>query len=315
MLVTKHSLNISNLDTSNYIPVIFAADDKYAMPLAVTACSIFANLDSNTKLRIFIIDGGITEVNKQKIANSLDPQRCDIRWLSLPKKLPQGMKISGHISTAAYYRLLIPELLPDNYEKIIYLDCDLLLNRDIKQLWDIDIADNYILAVQEIRFPCINSGLVNYKQLNIPGDWKYFNSGVLVINLKKWRSENITQKAIQYLEQHQEDIRFHDQDALNAILAGNWGELDPRWNQTPFIYEYKSWRESPFTEESFKNILNEPWIIHFASSFKPWNFYQHIHKRLFYRYLDMTAWKGWRYTFWMALYKKMMRILLKNDKR
>ncbi|QIR37807.1 glycosyltransferase family 8 protein [Tolypothrix sp. PCC 7910] len=310
-MVIENDLN----NRSEYIPVVCAADDKYSMPVAVMACSAVANLPSNRKLLLFVIDGGIKENNKQKILNSVDSSRCHIKWLQPSDILLEKMKLSGHISLAAYYRILIPELLSSEFQKVIYLDCDLVLNQNLEQLWQNDIEDKYLLAVQEIKTPYVSAALLNYDKLGIPPDWKYFNSGVLLINLEKWRKDNISTKIIQYVEQNKEYIRFHDQDGLNAVLAGQWGELDPRWNQTPFIYEYSSWENSPFNESTFNNVLNNPWIIHFASSFKPWNAYKYRDKELFYKYLDMTAWAGWRYTFWNAIYRKFIRLITRSEKR
>ncbi|NJO64007.1 MAG: glycosyltransferase family 8 protein [Richelia sp. RM2_1_2] len=304
--------------TTQYIPVVCAADDNYAMPLAVTARSILENLGEDKKLLLFVIDGGIKEHNKQKIINSLDANRCDVKWLHpSTDELLKKMKISGHISVVAYYRFLIPEIISSEFEKVIYLDCDLVVNHDLSELWELDLKDNYLLAVPEIRFPYLFQILPNFDKLGISSDCKYFNSGVLLINLQKWRKDQIGLKAIQYVEQNIEYIVFHDQDALNVVLAKQWGELEPKWNQTPFIYDYSTWKDSPFQEEAFNDAVNDPCIIHFASKHKPWNTYQYRERdqKLFYKYLDMTAWAGMRFTLWMAIYKKLMRIILRNNKR
>ena len=304
--------------TTQYISVVCAADDNYAMPLAVMARSILANLAEDKKLLLFVIDGGIEEHNKQKIVNSLDPNRCDVKWLHpQTDELLKKVTISGHMSIVTYYRLLIPELISDEVEKVIYLDCDLIVNQDLNELWKLDLEEKYLFAVPEIRFPFIAQVLPNFDELNIPSDSKYFNAGVLLINLQKWRTDQIGLKAIQYIEKNIEHIRFWDQDGLNAVVAEKWGELEPKWNQTPFIHDYSSWKDSPFEEEPFKNAVNNPCIIHFASKFKPWNTYQYRErdKKLFHKYLDMTAWAGMRFTLWTAIYKKLTRIILRTNKR
>ena len=309
---------VSLSKTIEYIPVVCAADDNYAMPLAVMASSVLANLAEDKKLLLFVIDGGIKEHNKRKILNSQDANRCDVKWLNPPTdELLERMKISGHLSIVTYYRLLLPELISSEFEKLIYLDCDLVVNRDLNKLWEIDLEKNYLLAVPEIRFPYMSQILPNFDKLGLPSDCKYFNAGVLLINLEKWRTDQIGLKAIEYVEQNLEHILFHDQDALNVVLAGQWGELEPKWNQTPFIHDYSSWKDSPFDEEAFNDAINKPCIIHFASRFKPWNTYQYGEqdKKLFHKYLDMTAWRGKRFTLWMAIYKKLMRIILRNNKR
>jgi len=151
------------LSQSEPIVIVCAADDNYAMPLAVTIRSIVVNLRSSREIIFFIIDGGIKEFNKNKIIKSLDT-RTRITWLQPTNDfISKQLKTSGHITLASYYRLLIPELLPIEYSKAIYLDCDLIVNEDIGKLWDIEIGEQYLLAAQGCSIPYVSSpnGVVN----------------------------------------------------------------------------------------------------------------------------------------------------------
>jgi lipopolysaccharide biosynthesis glycosyltransferase len=299
------------------IVIVCAADDNYAMPLAVMARSVLENLKDGCDLLLFVIDGGIKNYNKQKILKSLFFANCVVKFVPKPdplsfKRVEEVNKycdiegITMHkdtISIATYYRLFLPELIPVQIEKVIYLDCDLVVEEDILNLWKADLEDNYLLAAEDfwIHSVSAHNGLLNYKKLGIDQESKYFNAGVLVINLKKWRSDEITAKAIEYLIQNKEYIRFHDQDVLNGLLAGQWGQLDPRWNLTPGIYDYYSEEESLFPKDIYDNLIRHPYIIHFASGTKPWNSCNVYYKEHFFKYLDKTEWKGWRFTFWKEL--------------
>ncbi|MHC5729689.1 MAG: glycosyltransferase family 8 protein, partial [Nostoc sp.] len=195
--------------------------------------------------------------------------------------------MSSTITTAAYYRLLIPQLLPKQFHKAIYIDSDVIVQGNIEGLWNIDIGEYYLLAAQDLGAPYVSSprGLINYQELGISPESKYFNSGVLVMNLKKWREDQIFEKVIEYLTINKQYVRWHDQDALNAILAGKWGELEPGWNQMPYLFQYSSWQDSPFTEDVFNQLINNPDIIHFSSRDKPWqNSCKHPYKDLFFQY-------------------------------
>jgi lipopolysaccharide biosynthesis glycosyltransferase len=289
---------------SEPIAVVCAADNCYAIPLAVMLYSLVSHLQQQKNIVIFVIDGGISWWNKKKIIRSLHKfkQGLSLQWLN-PKKSGLfsdlcELKVSHYITVTAYYRLLIPYLLPKALKKVIYLDSDLLIQEDLSQLWKIELGDNYLLAVQDMGAPYVSSpyGLSNYQELGIPADYKYFNSGVMAINLNKWKAENISIKIIEYLTKYPEYLRWWDQDGLNAILANKWGEIDPRWNQIPHIYSYKRWQESPFSEATYKAIISSPYIIHFATRSKPWNFKINYKpsEKLFFQYLDRTAWSGWR---------------------
>ncbi|MEC4985056.1 MAG: glycosyltransferase family 8 protein [Oscillatoria sp. PMC 1068.18] len=283
--------------------IVCAADDRYAMPLTVAVRSVLANLKSYPQVKLFLIDGGISPENKEKFLQSLNPEQIELHWLQPDQSKLTKMKVKGHVSLASYYRLLIPELLPGSLQKVIYLDSDLVVNADIGKLWNIDVGDYYLLAVQDLGVPYVGCpvGLLNYQELGYPADYKYFNAGVLVINLQKWREENIGKKVINYIQENLEFVRWWDQDGLNAVLAGKWGELDYKWNQQPPIYGYgePSWKPSPLkkelSEEVCQDIIDNPYIVHYVTSRKPWR-YDSLHPRrdLFFHYLDMTAWAGWR---------------------
>jgi lipopolysaccharide biosynthesis glycosyltransferase len=104
---------------------------------------------------------------------------------------------------------------------------------------------------------------------------------------------------MKFLNNHKENLLNADQGILNALFTGQWGELDPRWNTTSRIYEYSSWRESPYPEEVYNNLIrSDAYIVHFVSSEKPWNAHAIPLKEHFFHYLDMTAWSGWQFNFW-----------------
>ena len=335
-------INEMEVKNNNYINVVCAADNSYAMPLAVTVRSVIKNLKENRKIKLFIIDGGINKQNKEKILRSLENGKCVIEWLPQPDRLLGNFEVQNQFTIenipgvgtvtakpylsniAAYYRLLIPNLLPECCQKAIYLDCDLIVTRDLGELWDIEIGNNYLLAVQEFLTPYVSSpaGLMNYKELGISLNAKYFNSGVLVINLEKWRANNAVAKAVDYLQQNGKYVRWADTDVLNALVANQWGQLDPRWNQTASVHLFSSsqeeWQDCPLSEalsyETYKKVLQDPYIIHFSSTGKPWNTSQdEPFKKLFFQYLDLTAWSGWRYTIWRRVWRKLSRKIKKTS--
>lgn len=290
------------------IAIVFASDNGYAMPLATAMASVIANTPE-TPLAFFIIDGGITDVNKTKIAAVLDAKWHTLEWLQPQEEVIETLKLQLYLTRACYYRILIPALLPTTFHKAIYLDCDLIVNQDLRELWSIDIENKALLAVQDVAFPYVSSpgAIAKYQELGIPAEAKHFNSGMLVFNLDKWRAESIADQVFEYLIKYHEFVNYHDQDGLNAVLAGQWVELDPRWNQTPGVYDFTDWRASPYSSaEILTNVQHDPYIIHFTGSCKPWNCIHNRNRIIFYTYMDMTPWKGWRYSVWHVLQKKIV---------
>jgi len=298
------------------ISVVCAADNNYAMPLAVTLVSILKNLSSDWNLNFYVLDAGIESRNKNKIIQSLDLSRCSIKFFDTKGRF-KDVPTSDHFTEAIFHRLLIPQLLSEDIHKVIYLDCDLLVLTDISKLWKIEIKDYYLLAVQDFTINTIAEGVKDYQKLSIPPKNKYFNSGVLVFNLDKWREFDTSSKIIEYVCEPRDTVLFADQEALNAMLWDKWGELETKWNR-----QFKSSADddqilvNSLTEIYGQNVcqdtVNNPYIIHFIQDTKPWQYYRHPKKKLFYEYLDLTAWSGWRYNLWKVFLRKLISIPKSN---
>ena len=117
----------------------------------------------------------------------------------------------------------------------------------------------------------------------------------MLLDLALWRAERLASRLLDYLESHAHAIRWWDQDALNAVLAGRWGELDPRWNQTPQFWEPAQDDGDPFTPALRELVIRNPWIVHYSTWSKPWHWScTHPAREGFFEVLDRTEWAGWR---------------------
>jgi lipopolysaccharide biosynthesis glycosyltransferase len=299
------------------IAVVLASDDNYAMPLAVTAGSILKNLSRDKYLKLFILDGGVSKKNKSKILSSLDLKRCSVTWFDTSGQFKE-INIPESFTESIFHRLLIPKLLPEDINKVIYLDSDLLVLSDLSSLWNHNIDDHHVLAVRDFYCQKVSDTLggllavYKYKELKIPDQHKYFNSGVLVINLEKWRKDNTADQVINYIISSKRKLIAPDQEGLNAILWDKWGELEPKWNyQVKFNLESKDYipLDELFEEGFYQEAKANPCVKHFVTEQKPWKYYKHPEKHLFYEYLDLTAWSGWRYSLWKVLWRKIKRLI------
>ncbi|BCL38070.1 glycosyltransferase family 8 protein [Nostoc sp. MS1] len=263
---------------NNSLVVVCGADDNYAIPLTVTLYSAVANLEKGCTLYLYIIDGGITKQSKQRIQRVLNVEHINLhlKWLSASSFTSLShIKTPDWVSVATYLRLLIPDILPDHFDKAIYLDSDLLVKGNLKDLWNQEMGQHALLACSDLVIPYVscNLGIMNYKELGLAPNSPYFNAGVLVMNLPRWREEQISQKIFRYFSEYPEYVRMGDQEGLNAILANNWGKLNPKWNVIAHILDYDNWIDSPFKQEIRPikdDLLHKPYIIHFAGGEKPW---------------------------------------------
>jgi lipopolysaccharide biosynthesis glycosyltransferase len=268
------SLPVTTSLGSKAIRLVYGVDGRFAVGLAASLSSAVEHLSDGHRLEVFVIDGGLGRTHRQRLMRSFAGRGCEVRWLTPPHRKLSRLKVGGDITVATYFRLLIPELLGREISKVIYLDADVIVHRDLGGLWVTPFTGHPVLAVQDqgVRYISGPYGLSNYRSLGIPEDAKYFNAGVLLLDLEKWRREHISDSVMQYIRDHSEHIRFHDQDGLNAVLWNRWGWLDPRWNQMPQLLQVSRIEDSPFDRLTHERTVRDPYITHFASSDKPWRY-------------------------------------------
>lgn len=281
---------IPEQDQSLFITV--ASDENYIQHLWVMLISMLEHTSESQNIKLYIIDGGITEESKSKLLNYFSKKYgLYIIFSQINKDLYKNCKISHHVSQATYYRFSIPSIIPDHVKKVLYLDCDVVIKDDISKLWSFDLNDSLIGAIYN---PFFN----RFIELNIDQNKGYFNAGVLLINLFLWRKLDISHKALNFIDQNPEKIKMWDQDALNAVIKGCWLKLSPRWNQQSAFFDFyfqKFYREKFYSKEEFQEALYNPAIIHYSSMCKPWD-YDNVHpyRNEYYRYLSQTPWSDFR---------------------
>jgi lipopolysaccharide biosynthesis glycosyltransferase len=283
------------------------------MPLAVTVKSVLLTLPPLQKLHVYIMDVGLSETSRQRIAASWDDSHVNVTWLFPKLTAFASLPIADHLSHAAYARLLIADLLPASVERVIYLDSDVLVLKNLVELWQLPLDSAVCLAAQDIAAPWFDSEvampnylrckpylaatrpIVNYRELGLPSTSPYFNSGVLVIDMQKWRTLNVARLTFDCLESYREHALWLDQYALNVVLNNHWRPLDWRWNQGAQIYTYPHWQDSPLVRSAFRQLRSAPFIVHFTSKNKPWHLENcHPWRGRYFKILDQTAWAGWR---------------------
>ena len=305
------SLQTPALDSN---PVIACAtDDRYAMPLSVTMRTAARQLPSGKRLTLYVLDGGISEENRRRLERSWCDVPIDVNWLRPDSSQVAGLKTSHHISPVAYYRILLPHVLPESLDRVLYLDCDLLIRANLMELWNQRLNQDWCLAIPDVACPNVDARqgmsnfrracpylaslrpIPNYPEFNISPAAPYFNSGVLLINLAAWRREGLPEKMLDCLREHERHVWCWDQYALNIALAGHWRPLPLRWNVGTHVFEYPSIDHAPLPRDQFAEALEDPSIVHFTTEFKPWNYgIDHPYRTAFFDVLDETAWSGWR---------------------
>lgn len=275
------------------IVIACAANACYALPLAVMLNSLVRHLAAGILVEAYVLDDGINPSDRKRIKDSV-PGGITINWVAADE-LPGWLPSWGRMPQTTYQKLLLGRWLPVSVERVLWLDCDLLIQGDISALWESDMSDQVIMAVVDQRVPTVSSrfGVAGFRDFELRPDTQYFNAGVMLINLARWRSNAVGQQAIEYLRTYRNRVYFWDQEALNAVLAGNCGWLESKWNWHPRLDRLMKARINRKTS----NEPNRPGagILHFSGNLKPWLFPSRNKSwRLYNRYVDQTAWSGER---------------------
>jgi lipopolysaccharide biosynthesis glycosyltransferase len=279
------------------IVVACASDQRYALPLAVMLHSVGVHVAPGVQIDAYALDDGVAEEDRRRVAASL-PGNVHLTWRR-PVSSVEGLPTWGRMPLTTYHKLALDEWLPANLTRALWLDCDLLAVDDLSPLWRCGMGGNTVLAVRDQRVPVVSArfGVTAWREQGLPEGATYFNAGVMVVDLERWHACDVRRRCHEYLDTHRDQVYFWDQEALNAVLAGHWGELHPRWNSDPSLDDlvgYGGSRRGPGPAHK-PSALTERGILHFSGNLKPWSFAgDGPCRRLYWSYEDRTAWAGVR---------------------
>lgn len=279
--------------------IVIGSDDRYALPLAVTIHSTLRRIQSDVSASLLIVDAGISTRNRRKIERAIDNARSstEVEWAQPPMDQFFGMRTTNWGSPASYLPLLIPTLVSE-HDFALYLDSDLLVFGDVTELATLGLESPraHVHAVLDYGFHSLGEALKGdaCSRLRLDPQAPYFNSGVMLINLKVWKDENTAERAFAFARDHPEVMRFTDQDALNAVIEGSWEQLDVRWNVLAGSIDQFVDRAGATPSEKIQMraaIREFPQILHFSGPQKPWKpGYDRIGKRAYRDELEASGW-------------------------
>jgi lipopolysaccharide biosynthesis glycosyltransferase len=248
------------------ISVVSSIDQNMVYPLAVMLFSLMKNMSPAYTVEITIIENGLTESYKKILLDAV-ARFSNARISFFPADLSLFNSVYlGHLSTATYFRLLLPRVVDDSFETSIYLDADMIILDDVSKLWSIELGENLLGAVAD-----------SYGENS-------FNAGVLIYNLRKWRNENLSEKSIEFVNKNASILVYHDQQALNMLCSGKWLPLDMAWNVCKHHFSF-----AKIDIENYYYIF-KPRIIHFSGYPKVWHHGFHPYMVEYKKYAEEIGW-------------------------
>jgi len=217
------------------------------------------------------------------------------------KVIPAGMTIPYDNSSyplTTYLRMFIPYFIPQGYEKVIYMDVDMIVNDDISKLWNTDLKEFPIAAVIDVRIQKFGnqSGIENYRQLGFDAEARYFNAGLFLMHIPKWLENDFTPKIFQCIDENRKFANYPDQYGLNVVFANQWLQLDTKW----------SWSVEDWNPDA--SLIHFIWRKPIYKTY----IYDKRYQEMFFKYLNLTQWKGFvPISEFKRLAKKVLNKLLK----
>jgi lipopolysaccharide biosynthesis glycosyltransferase len=255
----RRNLNIAVQET---LSIATAIDAAYLLPLKVMLASLKKHLRPSFRPVLYLLNQNLSNEQVASIAALIETHSI-VPGSDALRALPQQR---GFLPEAAF-PLLLADLLPPSVERILFLDPDLLILDDVATIWEMDLRDNVLAAVADQAIPLCSSprGVKNRSELGVPDDAPYFNAGVMLVDIARWKRSDALSRACEYIRTREGNVDFFHQEALNSVLWNDWLRLDQRWN---CIASLTGRGDSVHGSRA----STAPGIVHFAGRFKPWRF-------------------------------------------
>lgn len=276
--------------------VVYSTDDNYAQHMGVSIISLLENNKHFNNIKIYVIANNITNYSKEKLNEVSNKYNRDIIFIDFnnyKNKLKLNMK--WNISLSSYARLFVSSILPSDINKVLYFDCDTVIVDKIDELWNVNTEDYYVCGVADT----VSSA--TKLDVGINKNESYINAGMLLINLKKWREDDIEDKFIEFIKKHNGSVTHHDQGVINGVLHLKSKVLEPKFNLMTVYYTMK--REHIifyygidnefYSEQEINESLKKPVYIHYTPGFtsRPWvKGCKHPKKNIYIEYLKISPW-------------------------
>jgi lipopolysaccharide biosynthesis glycosyltransferase len=265
------------------INVLFSVDAGYWQHFAVALLSLLENM-RDASLRVLVVVDARHPEKEARIKLMASKYPCvRFNFYVIDTTSISHFRVDDHITVASYFRLFLASFLDTSITKLIYLDSDLVVRHNLLDLWKTDVSGHYMAAVPD---PYSDK----HTNLGFALSDTYFNAGVLVINVARWRTEDIKSRFVSYIEANASILRYHDQDALNAVLKGGILQLDYKWNFQARMGSLP-YRALVQTKSHYRTMKEDPAIVHYTTKMKPWNTASGVnYGKLYFSVLARTPW-------------------------
>lgn len=281
--------------------VVYSSSDIYSEICGVSLTSLFENNKDSKEINVFIIDNDISSLNKERFVELAKSYSRNLTFLPKPniEQLAHVDIYTGRWNIGTFFRLYLPSLLPANIDRVMYIDCDMIVRHSLEDIFNLDLKDKVVAGVDDCR-----SDLYRIDIGEQPGQL-YINNGFMLVDLKKWREQNLEVEFTKYIADRYGDCTYMDQAPLNGVLGSQnlIYELEAKYNAQRIFFDFSYKQllklrkpERHLSEEEYNEAVNDPVIVHFTPVFitgtRPWQKKdKHKFTSEYLHYKSISPWK------------------------
>lgn len=269
------------------INIVLAPDNNYARHASAVMASVLQH--NKCDVVFWILDGGISEENKKNLSAFSGFENYTVKFLEINPDDFSEFPESGYISRAMWYRLKIASLIPDNVGVCLYLDCDTIVCSSLEQLFLKDLSGYYVAGAMD----CVYEKFVSRNRKYFPKNYRYFNSGVLLLNLSEWRKNGVEEMIFDFLKKNPDALKLLDQTVLNITLQNKVLELPIAYN-LQWTPKYVCESSYYLHKQEYYDAMKAPIIVHFVNEFKPWKVGLNALNPFYKKYFDALQFTQWK---------------------
>jgi len=248
------------LERKSVMNILVTLNSGYIGPLSVMLKSIMIN-EPETEIHLYVAHSSLTEKDFDIINKVIDKTRTTVHPISVDPSLLEHAPVLKRISKETYYRLLVLDIIPEDVDRILYMDPDIVVNKSMKELYNVSFGDAVVAGAGHTT-GCVE--WYNKKRLDMPEKSHYVNAGVLMFNLEEMRKFCTTQDIFDYIEKNLKKLWLSDQDVINGMFGAKTVYFDTRvFNLDEKVFKRERKIDLDWVRENTS-------IIHYNGSDKPW---------------------------------------------
>lgn len=279
---------------SKHLHIAIASDENYSRFVSSLILSISDHCNDFDKITVHLLSNCISKDSIERINQDFKDVRIHVKLHDISNiKNKLGRQITATIAITSYARLFLSDIIDETVDKILYLDTDIIINDDLKELWNINLKDNLVAGCLDIF-----EGHSAKTNVGLAKDDPYINAGVLLINLKEWRNKNLIKSFLNFINEKQGKVYHNDQGVINFVCNKKLKIIHPRYNVHSSLFSHPydlicKFMSNYYNKMLYEEAITKPAIVHYTEGFynRPWKKKcKHPLKNLYLEYSKRGSW-------------------------